>query len=699
MTNKLFRSVSASAAVIAVGAALMLPGCSSKSTTNTSDPQATSTINLAASPTSINNGETSVVEATVVLGTAPMPNTAVVFSASPSTVGYFSPVSDTTDASGVAATIFTATGSGAVTITASIAGGTVTKTLGLSVAQAGGGSGTGNINVSTSPSLLLANGADTSRITIAVRDAIGQTAPDSTVIKVTAGEKFVDIDGNGYWSNGIDSLVFDANANGQWDALGLVPSIVYTTGGAGAANVNYISGNDAFTVYIKVTVADNGITGSAEVQLQLSPNATMNSIFLSSDSTNLVVKQTGGIETGMVRATGYDFNGNRVPEGLTINFVILDGPGGGERLGNTGYGPYTAVTNSQGVATVGLHSGTASGTVRIRAYSDTVLSNATQVLISAGPPQYAVIGAEDINVPYWYVVNRENKVVAVISDVYLNPVADNTVAYFSTDEGSMKSHEDRTHDLEGRVGSVWFSGNNVPSANGIVLIRVETSGGAVADTSYFYNSGYTTVMTVFGNPASIQADGVAKAYVTVIGVDVNGNPVHGGTPFEGEANYLSVSGGVFEDGVSSSSDRVTLVSTTLDVDYSLTGGNDNGIGATDVVSFWAGSGASTSFNISLLTGNAYGGKSSAGGPSTAAVGETIDINAAIADRWDNPLGDHTLIMTASSGTVTGATQETNGYGEATGFRWTPSDTGSFNIVITDIDPRGGIILTKKIAVE
>ena len=79
-------------------------------------------------------------------------------------------------------------------------------------------------------------------------------------------------------------------------------------------------------------------------------------------------------------------NENNVPEGIVVNFQIISGPGGGERLGNVGYGPYPAVTNAQGVATAPFHSGTASGTVRIRAYADTVLSNATQVLISAGPP-------------------------------------------------------------------------------------------------------------------------------------------------------------------------------------------------------------------------------------------------------------------------------------------------------------------------
>ncbi|MBU0985381.1 MAG: hypothetical protein KKA42_16020, partial [candidate division Zixibacteria bacterium] len=62
--------------------------------------------------------------------------------------------------------------------------------------------------------------------------------------------------------------------------------------------------------------------------------------------------------------------------------------------------------------------------------------------------------------------------------------------------------------------------------------------------------------------------------------------------------------------------------------------------------------------------------------------------------------DHTLQMTASGGIVTGGTQETDAYGEAFGFIWTaPGADGSYSIVVTDTDPRGGgLILTTDISV-
>jgi hypothetical protein len=583
-------------------------------------------------------------------------------------------------------------------------GSSLQKSTGISVVEVTDEEA-GNISLSVTPSLLLANGADTSRISITVRDAMSQPAPDSTVVKLVAGEKFVDIDGNGYWSAGIDSLVFDANANGQWDAIGFIPSTAYTMGGNGLASVNFVSGNDALTVYVKATVDDGGISGSVETSLQLSPNASVNSIYMSSDSMQLSVKQTGGIESSLLRAVGYDVNGNPVPEGLTINFIITDGPGGGEHLGNVGYGPYVATTNSQGVATATIHSGTISGTIRARAYIDTVLSNATQVLVSAGPPAYIVIGSQYCNIDYWDNVGNMVGITAVVSDIYLNPVNDSTVVYFSTDEGTMKSHELRTEEHEGIAYTKWIAGNNVGTADGQVIITAETSGGTVVGQSMFYNTHMLATLVVTGAPVSMLADGIEEVLVRVDGYDLNGNPVIDGTKFKAAATYLSVEGGVLANGCGVATTRVSIKSSTLPMDKSTPGGNDDGIGAVDQITYWAEEGSAfTTVNVAMTTGIAYKGNSTIDAQTTAAPLEVVSISCIVKDRFGNPLGDHSLVMTVSDGVITPgtATQETNEYGEAGGFIWTaPNSAGSSaTITITDTDPRsGGLVLVKAIKVE
>lgn len=696
MFSNRLRGVSFFSLVCVMLAVMLLAGCSS--TSKKEETPANSTMTLSASPTTVNTGATSVVEATILAGGSAVADQVVNFSVSPSTAGYFTPATDTTDGSGIAATVFTATNSGALTITATVSGSSLTRTVGMQVEEGGPATGTGNVTIAVTPSLLLANGADTAQVRITVRDQLGQFAPDSTVVKIVAGEKFVDVDGNGYWSNGIDSLVYDANANGNWDALGLIPSTAYVTGGAGQVTVNYISGSDALTVYVRATVDGAGITGFGETPLQLSPNASIASIYLSSDSMNLAVKQTGGIETSLIRALCFDPGGNRVPEGLAVNFIITDGPGGGEHLANTGYGPYQAVTNGQGMASVSIHSGTRSGTIRVRAWADTVLSNATQVMVSAGPPAHIVVGADTCNVPYWNYVAGQNRITAVVSDVYLNPVNDSTVVYFTTDEGTMKSHEKRTENHDGIAYSVWYSGNNVDTADGIVKVICETSGGTVADTSWFYNTGTGGFVEIPIYQTSILADGRSKFEVLVQGWDINHNPMPNGTPAYARSNFLTVRDAGLTDGCNTSSAVAEVSSVKLDQDYSMAGGNDNGIGAIDLVTYRVGF-ATASFPCSLLTGSASRTSSSFTGPSTVAPSTSVEYAVIIQDRWGNPLGDHTLVMSATGGAVAGATQETNSYGEAYGFRWTaPATEGTYTLTITDTDPRGGITLQLSVTV-
>ena len=694
--TKTFRMVGL---VAAVGVAfLMVFGCSSKNTVDNEVPTGSS-ISVSASPTSVETNETSVVEAAVTVQGVGVADQVIHFSVSPSSAGTVTPQYDTTAADGVAATVFTATQAGAVVVQAQIVGTAISSTVGLSVSQ--GSTGSGNVNISVSRSLLLANGHDTSEVTVVVRDELGQPAPDGTLIKLIVGEKFIDRDGNGYWSDNIDSLLADANGNGTWDSYGLIPSTVAVSGGAGQATVDYISGDEAYTVYIKVTVDDNGIQGDAELSLQLSPNTVLYSIYLASDSVTLSVAQTGGIETATLRATGYDTHGNPVPEGMAVVFAILDGPGGGEQIDTLAYGPDTAYTNNQGMATTTISSGTVSGTVRIRAYYGTVLSNATQVLIAAGPPEHIVIGSESLNVDYWDNVGEFVGILAVVSDVYLNPVNDSTVVYFRCDEGTMMATQNRTEGGQGIATSTWISGNNVPTADGDVWIYAETSGGTVIDSSYFLNTHSAALLVVTGWQNTLLADGQANFWATVEAYDLNGNFVIGGTTFEGQANYLTVGGGVFQDGVYSAMDDTKVTSATLDRDASLTGANDDGIGVIDYVTYTAEGGASVTLACVLLTGTTYSGSCEINGASTCQPGEQVRLSVKIGDRWNNPLGDHTLNMTASDGVVTGATQETGDYGEAFGFIWTaPAGEGDYNITVTDTDPLGGgVVLTMKIAVK
>lgn len=692
------KKIIASMPVFLLAFALLLGGCSSKSVKDDTSSSAVS-MQVTASPASITPSSTAVIEASLTADGNPVTNQSVTFNVEPTSAGYCTPATAVTNDNGVAATVFTPYGTGSVLITAAsqFSDGTASRSVGMEVTSYQQGA-EGNVTISLSQSLLLANGQDSTQVSITVRDALGQRVPDSTLLILTCGEKFIDNDSDGFYSQDVDYL-YDANDNFEWDAMGQIPQYAVTSGGDGTAHVTYYSGQTAGTAYLKVTVADETIGGQADKPIQLRADANVNSIYLAADSMNLVVKGAGGIEIATMRATGYDKNGNRVPEGIPISFIITDGPGGGEHLDIEGYGPYTTMTNSQGTAAISLHSGTISGTVRLRAYADTILSNATQIMISAGPPAHVVVAAERCNVDYWDNVATFNEVVAVVSDMYLNPVNDSTVVYFWTDEGTMKSHEARTQELEGIATTVWFAGNNVDTADGRVWIFAETSGGNVVDSSMFYNTHYPDTLICSGVPVSMPADGKSKTYVWITGLDLNDNPVIGGTVINGEGNYLQVGDAVLQNGCYAATDRVEVQSATLEMDYSVTGANDDGIGATDVISWWHGAGAISTFNVTLTTGNAYAGTSSLQKQGNPGGGETGYFTVTIKDRFGNPLADHTLNIITPGAAAVPATVETNSYGEAY-FSWViPGADGDYTIIAEDTDPRGGIFLSTTISVS
>ena len=691
------RAATAFAALVTLSA---FAGCTG--TTNDTGASGLQVSSLSASPGTVDNGSTTVVEGTVMLNGGAVANRVVTFTVTPSTAGSFSPSVDTSDANGMVASVFTATTIGSATITASVAGGSASTTpVTIQSAQS---SGSGNISVNVSSSLLLADGATNATVTVTVRDALSNPAPDGTVVRLAAGEKFIDVDGNGYWSAGIDSLVFDVNGNGNWDANGTIPATATVAGGAGAAVITYTSGTTASTVYIHASVDDGAFSGDMEASIQLTPDAAVNSIYLDADSIHLAVKQTGGFETTKLNARCFDLNGNPVPEGITVSFVITDGPGGGENIANLGYGPYSAVTNSQGMVSAPISSGTISGTMRIRASSDTVLSNATQIIIDAGPPTEITVGVDTCNIRLWRIVNGEVGAVAVVRDVYHNPVTDSTAVYFTTDEGQVMAHQKATRDHKGVASTTWISGYDVTGKDGIVWIIAETSGGTVKDSVAFINSDFVDSVNVTGWPNTLVVDGEDNADFSVLLYDINNNPVINGLEVNHNESYLTLTVDKSKNQCFGSFANGTVRREgPLNRDYVMSGATDDGIGAIDMVTFYLENGSQSKV-CTLLTGSSYSKNSGFDQlVGSVAGGQTVPFGCNVKDRFGNPLGSHTVVASASAGTILTGAQTTNQYGEAFGFQYTaPIDTliTEAVITVTDTDPKGnGMKLTKSVTIS
>lgn len=653
-----------------------------------------------ASPSSLSQGSTTVIEVVATdANSDPAANLQITFLGSG---GTFTPATDLTDDNGIATTVFTADQTGTLTLGAS-ATGAETKYVNIAVSGTGEQT-TGNVSISVTPKILIADDTSTAQVVIKVQDINDDPAPDSTVVKIIAGENFIDRDGDGYFSNGVDSLVFDYNANDIWDPIGFIPALAYTE--AGSVAVAYTAGAEATTTYIKATVNEGGaFDGSAETSVQLTPNAQIIAIELSTENPGIQVRHTGGVENTSLYAVCYDINGNPVPEGLDVNFIITNGPGGGENIAGQGYGPVTARTNSNGVATVPVWSGTISGTVRLYASSGTVLSNATFLAVFAGPPYYMSVGATQCNIPGWLTVNLENEIVAVVADMYNNPVQDSVVVYFTTDEGSIDAY-DLTGDSAGVAGVEFRTGD--PMGDGEVWVWAETSGGTVRCSTLFWNSGLPATVNMSVSPSSVAANGKSKAFFLAEVLDVNNHFVIEGTVVKTRTLFGAASEGTTVDGCHASVYEGTYMSTVLDMDYSRNYTNDDGIGGVEVITARSGF-VQSSVVCTLETSSSYYANSTISTEATVPYGTAdVPVRVVIKDRFGNPLADHRVTATISVGSMTVSEAYTNAYGEAFDLRLTAPvapppvdgevpDTKAI-ITVTDQDPTysGDLVMTVQI---
>jgi hypothetical protein len=674
---------------------LLFLGCSEKSTKD--NTTAVTIKALSVIPSEVQRGQTAVVEVTVEDDAdRPVSGAQVAFSVTPGTIGYCTPSVDTTDANGSSASVFTATDLGTATIQVNVAG-VVSRTIQLDIVTSGGTAKP--LEIQLTPSWLPADGISSSQITVSVTDSLGNTAPNGTVVKFAAGEKFEDEDQDGYYTTGIDQLKFDTNQDYKWNPIGYIPAFALTQDGE--VTVTYVAGLRTGTCYIKVTAEPEGNFLQTDASILLVPTDSVAYIVLTPDEARIQVRGTGGMEATQIRAVCYDDNGNRVGADFPVQFYIINGPDGGEALDGTVSDSITINTNSQGEAVVTLSSGTKSGPVRMRAKMGTVLSYSTLVTICAGPPTDISIGVTPCNIRGWDVNCVEADLCACVVDAYGNPVPDSTSIHFGTEEGSVQCC-DKTK--QGCAYSIYLSGD--PRNNGRAFIWAETWGenGIISDSTMLIVSGPPASVNFLAYPHTLLADGISKGDVLVEVLDVNDNFVLNLTPVEMKAKFGSVTSGTTTDGCHASLFETELVSEVLAQDYSMTYlDHDDGIGVINVLTAKSGF-VSSSVNITYLTGITYSKNCDIDIESTIPHGSTVPVVVIIRDRYGNPLGGHLVVAdqtTTSGGTVTGS-DYTNEFGEATGFTYTTSTDAAVKsgvVSFCDNDPRGGVCIAVKVSIS
>jgi hypothetical protein len=671
---------------------LLILGCEKRGTEETS--KVVQIESLIIVPPVVQNGRTSVVDVVVEdEANRPVSGVQITFYVTPGNIGYCSPAIDTTDANGSAGSVFTATGLGIALIQARIEGASP-KSAQVEVMTAG--EPTKPLLVEITPPVLPADGISSSEVKVIVNDTTGNLAEDGTVVKFQVGEKFEDVDGDGYFTEGIDSLKYDANQDGRWNPMGFLPFYAYTN--SGEVTVTYVAGLRTGTAYIKVTSSVSGYLIQDDASLLLVPTDSVAYIVLVPDDPDIQVRGTGGVEATQIRAICYDDNGNRVNADFPVEFYIVNGPDGGEALNGVSSDSITINTNSYGEAVVTLSSGTKSGPVKLRAKIGTVLSASTIVTICAGPPFDISLSPYYCNIPGCEVDCVEDSICACVVDRYGNPVPDSTSVYFGTEEG-MVYPSDKTK--QGCAYSLYISGD--PRNDCIALVWAETWGedGIISDTCTIILSGDPSSVTFLDYPRTILADGISEGHVLIEVVDANDHFVVDSTPVQMHSVFGSVASGVTKDGCHTSLFQTYLISEALAQDYSMKyPDRDDSVGVVSLLTAKCGV-ESTTVDVTFLTGTTYSEKCSIHVVEKIPYGATVPVVVFVKDAYGNPLGGHHIVADQAHswrGTITGSSY-TNAFGEATGFFFKADvSVGDGVVALYDEDAKGGVCIAFNVTI-
>ena len=281
----------------------------------------------------------------------------------------------------------------------------------------------------------------------------------------------------------------------------------------------------------------------------------------SSNPSEIVVKDGGGIESTDIKAEIYDSNGNLLTTPVTVNFRLE--PALASCYLNSPDQTNVNVESVNGVATVSLNSGTEPGPVRIIATANTVetsicdssnteLESVTvPVIIASGAPyhieaEYDPNSTEAIGGGFY-----QTECAAIVYDKWYNPVEDSTYVYWNINplppdtlidafvEGV--SYTNNEGILSGTATSgvarsnIVYSTDAIGDIGQVRALTFGTNGDSIAsyinegqgDATLFFLPGQVSLLSnasywdfsLSGNPALIQ--------VSALVIDFYGNPVVG----------------------------------------------------------------------------------------------------------------------------------------------------------------------------
>jgi hypothetical protein len=258
-------------------------------------------------------------------------------------------------------------------------------------------------------------------------------------------------------------------------------SVSTTTNGSGVASSSYAAvqaDGSLCSGSVTLTATAAGAAPRTQTITVAAPRANAVT-FVTADPSQIFVAGSGALEQSVVTFKVLAGTAPLSNQDVTFRLTINPGGVGLNAAGSTT--PVTATTDSEGLATVSVFSGTIPGPVRVRAEltsNPAVFAESQNLTVASGPPsqRFMSLSAQNFNIEGADIDGTATTLTVRLADRQGNAVEDGTVVNF-TSEGGQVASNCATQRVNGiSLCSVTFISQEFRPANGRVSVLAFTSG-------------------------------------------------------------------------------------------------------------------------------------------------------------------------------------------------------------------------------
>jgi hypothetical protein len=275
-----------------------------------------------------------------------------------------------------------------------------------------------------------------------------------------------------------------------------IDNSVFSIKGSASATFEDIdcAGTSGTEDVIIASITANGITNTASIDVEITGEELGSIEFVSAIPSSIVIKGSGGVETSTVTFLLKSALGNVLAQQL-VEFSLDSSVGGISLSRESGF------TNSQGLITTQVSSGTVPSVVRVTAQASmdvdgettTVQTQSSELSVNTGlPEQSSITIAASVLNPEASTIGEESVISVWLADSFNNPVPDGTTVNFTTEGGTI---EPSCNTASGNCSVTWTSTEPFPTDHRSTILAT--------------TSGHETFFDVNGNNVFDDEDGEA----------------------------------------------------------------------------------------------------------------------------------------------------------------------------------------------